>query len=411
MANNISASFAAKWSKRMQLKLFHTDVFRDLANFEEQPVLTKGQVVHRPYRSSLVVNTMGATGSFQRQDITDTDETLTVGTPKECSFYIQDIDVIESNYATQNLYADDAGRALSNGIDGDFQAQVANALNTVDDADFGGTSGNGVTVTEANVYRMFSLANRKLDNRNAPPVGRFACLSPEFCSILEDYLVNRETDWGDTVGERGYVGMYKGFAIYKTLAAYSTYVLGVATEPTDGDTVTINLPDLQGTRTTITFTFKTTLGSTAGNVLIGGSASASNTNLTALINAPSVTTAQGVALSATAQALLATTVATAAATTTSIAVTGKSFAVVGATLTATTDGWTTATQIQHQMFGVKQLCVDVVIQVEPKMLVKSRDGYVGSDIVSWDAYGMKTFQEGARNMVDVRMRADQLTAS
>jgi len=54
-----------------------------------------------------------------------------------------------------------------------------------------------------------------------------------------------------------------------------TFALSV--QPTDGDTVTLN---------GVTFTFKTTLGSTAGNVLIGGSASAANTNLTALINAP-----------------------------------------------------------------------------------------------------------------------------
>jgi predicted aconitase with swiveling domain len=46
------------------------------------------------------------------------------------------------------------------------------------------------------------------------------------------------------------------------------------------------------------FTFKTTLGSTAGNVLIGGSADVARANLAALINAPTTTTANGVALTA-----------------------------------------------------------------------------------------------------------------
>ncbi|MEI6316289.1 MAG: hypothetical protein WCO65_01005 [bacterium] len=38
---------------------------------EEQDTLKKGDTVHRPYRSSLTVNDMGAQGQYTRQDITD----------------------------------------------------------------------------------------------------------------------------------------------------------------------------------------------------------------------------------------------------------------------------------------------------------------------------------------------------
>lgn len=44
------------------------------------------------------------------------------------------------------------------------------------------------------------------------------------------------------------------------------------------------------------FTFVSSIGTTAGNVLIGGSADATRANLEALINAPHTTTANGVAL-------------------------------------------------------------------------------------------------------------------
>ena len=69
----------------------------------------------------------------------------------------------------------------------------------------------------------------------------------------------------------------------------------MATQPADGDPITIG---------GVTFTFKTVLGATAGNVLIGGSADAARANLAALINAPGTTTANGVALSAANQAII-----------------------------------------------------------------------------------------------------------
>lgn len=412
MANNLSASFPAYWSKRMQMKHYRTDVFREFCSFEEQSTLTKGTIVHRPYRSNLTVNTMGSEGSFTRQDVTDTDETLTVDTEKEVSFYVKDLDAIQSNYATINMYADDAATALSNGIDGDILGEVANALNTIDDADFGGTSGNGITLTESNVFDVFLMANEKLDRRNAPQEGRIAAVSPQFLRVLKSALVKRESPWGDMVGQRGFMGVYDNFSVYKSNGIYWTGVLALATQPTDGDTVTLNIPDSQGTRTTVTFTFKTTLGSTPGNVLIGASADAARSNLAALINTPGTTTSLGVALSAANQALLKGVTATDASgpNTMTVAAKGKGFLVVGETLTDATDAWTAATQLQHQLFAVKG-SIDLVIQVQPNLKIKSRDGYVGDDLVSWNVYGKKTFAEGARNMVAVKIRADQFLAS
>lgn len=418
MANDISASFAARWSKSMQAKHFRTDVFRMFASFREEAVLAKGQVVHRPYRSEITENDMGSEGQYTRQDVTDTDETLTVNTERDASFYIKDLDRLRSDYNTTDLYAGDAARALSNGIDGAVLAEVVNAGSVVDDAAFGGTSGNGVVATTSNVSDIFLAANEKLDNRNAPTEGRFAVLSPQLCKVLKAAVIARESTWGDKVGENGYMGMYDGFEIYKSNGSYSTYVLTTATLPIDGDTVTLSLPNSQGVRTTVTFTFKDILGSTAGNVLLGTADSTGQTadvaraNLAALINTPGTTTTVGVALSAANQKLLKRVVATNdnTADTLTLAVIGKGYVVVGETLTAAANIWTPAKQIQWNMFGVKG-CTDVVIQVKPNMKIKDRDGYVGNDIVSWNVFGLKTFAEGARHMVAVKIRADQFLAS
>jgi len=410
MANDVSASFPEYWSKRMQLKHYREDVFRDIASFEETAMLKNGDTVHRPYRSNLTVNDLGSEGSYSRQDITDTDESLTIDQEKEVAFYVKDLDVIQHNYAVRNLYADEAAVALSNGIDGDILGEVANADNTVDAADLGGTADQGIVLTSGNVSDVFLAATEKLDRRNAPQEGRFAILSPQVIRVLKENILERETAWGDKVGERGFIGMYDNYRIYKSNGLYWTGTLALATQPTNGDTVTLNIPDSEGTRTTVTFTFVTNIGTTAGNVLIGADAAASNTNFTAAINDPATTDALSVALTAANQALLKDFAATASATSTAVTSKGRGFIVVGDTLTDTTDQWTATAQIQHNFFGVKG-CVDLVIQVKPNMKIKSRDGYIGDDIVSWNVYGKKTFAEGARRMVAVKIRSNAYTAA
>lgn len=413
MANNIDASFPEYWSKRMQIKMCRENVFMELASFEEESMLSKGDKVHRPYRSNLTVNDMGAEGSYTRQDVSDTDESLTVDKEKEVSFYLKKPDEVQSNYAIANEWADDAGVALSNGIDGDVLSEVANAGNVVDAADFGGTSGEGIVLTTSNVFKMFLVATKKLDRRNAPQDNRIAILSPDVCAVLKEALINRETPWGDQVGERGYIGMYDGYSVYKSNGVYCTAQLYMATQPTDGDTVTLNLPNSEGDRTTITFTLKDVLTPAAGEVLIGGSADAARANLATLITTPGTTTANGVALSAANQALLKDVSATNDNGTDilTLVAKGKGNVIVGETLTDVTllDMWTPAKQIQHNVFAVRG-CVDVVIQIKPTTLIKERDGYIGKDIVSYQTYGYKTFAEGARRLVDVKIRANTFTA-
>jgi hypothetical protein len=73
----------------------------------------------------------------------------------------------------------------------------------------------------------------------------------------------------------------------------------LSTNPTNGKTLTF---DINGTN--VVLTFVSSIGSTAGNVLIGASAAATCANLLALLNQPQTTTANGVALSAANQTLV-----------------------------------------------------------------------------------------------------------
>jgi len=400
-----AASIPKYWARRMARKHHKIDVFRAICSFEQEAALKKGDTVSRPYRSDLVTKKHTRGSTFTAQTPSETEETLTVQESRILPFYIDDLDELQANYALRNEYADDSAVRLSNDIDGEILAEYDQAASTVDMADFGGTSGQGVTVSESNVKRLFTIAKRKLRKQNVVVSSGdlFAVLSPEVVQILEDMLANKESALGDSTSMNGHMGKYMGFEIYESNALACTKELALATTPTDGDTVVLVVG-----AATATFTFKTTLGSTAGNVLIGGSADVARANLVALINAPDTTTANGVALAAaTSDELLKYATATNdnSANTASIEVRGQGTYTASETLTDTTDGFTAAKDIQHQLFGKKK-AIDVVIQAMPNVKVKDVSNMTGANIVQWNLFGKKTFIDGTKELVDVRVRAD-----
>jgi hypothetical protein len=75
----------------MGRKLYKTDVFRSLANFEEQAVLTDGQKVDRPYRANIVVENYTKGTALTAQDLTATSDQLTVDTVKAALLYVDNV--------------------------------------------------------------------------------------------------------------------------------------------------------------------------------------------------------------------------------------------------------------------------------------------------------------------------------
>jgi hypothetical protein len=394
MANSLSASFPTRWAREMQERLEKMDVFRKQANFRLESDLKDGDTVKRVYRSNIVPGeyTRGSDVTFK--DITDTAETLTVDKTPVMPFYVDDLDALQSHYDTREQYTADTVKDLNHIIDGYYLAEVTNATNTIDAADFGGTAGNGASITPANIQKMFAIAKKKLARRNVSGQ-MFANLTPDVMQALLEYLAGKESALGDKTGEAGHQGRYYGFDLYETNAAYWTGLLNMATQPTDGDTVVIN---------GVTFTFKTTLGSTAGNVLIGASADAARANLTALINAPGTTTAQGVALSNDNQALLYGIAATNDDTANTMAITyrGAGGIVVSETFTDATDAWSTTKCMNHLMFGVKG-AVDFVIQKQPTVQIEKAENRLGWKVIPHTLFGKKTFQDGAKKLVNVKV--------
>lgn len=400
--NTLTADFPKYWSKRMQVTRFKVNTYHVLANYEEKANLKKGNTATRPYRSALTINTLGADGSYSRQAITDTEELLTIDQEKEVSFYIKELDELQSNYNTRNDYADDCAKLLTNYIDGVVLGEYDQAASKLANYEMGGggSAGDGVgfTLTTSNVLKVFGKANKALTNQNIPMTDRWAVISPEFYDILWEFLAGKESQLGDKTGEMGNIGEYAGFKLYVSNNLGSSQRLEFGTNPTNNDTITIN---------GVTFTFRTTLGVVANSIHICSDAEKTLNQLVAAINTPGTSVAEDtdtgfVALSAADQALMKGIVATDGATYMTLKATGKSYVVVSEALTAIADIWTLTKQLQHQVFGQGKP-VDLVIQKDVNMKVKDRDGYIGSDIVTWAVFGKKTFNEGTKQLVDVQV--------
>lgn len=383
---------------------------------EAEAVLKQGDTYHKPYRSVVKAQAYTRGTAVTIQDLTNTDETLTVSTAEVVPFYIDDLDGLQSNFKFINEYADDAAVKLGNFIDADVLAEYANATSVIDDGSLGGVSGNGITVTVGNIQNIFAAARARLGRYNVTSnnggkvgnSGLFAVLSPDFIQVLVNYLAGKNSNLGDSTGLNGHIGSYYGFDIFESNSLTWTATVSIASTPTANDVVRLKTVDETGATVTINFTFVSSIGSTAGNVLFTNAADA-NTNLAALINAPGTTTANGVALSAANQAALSHVTAVAASTSTAITGKGSSFFVASMpTNVAANAGWTAATQVQHCLFGVKG-ATDLVIQKKPNVEIKEVPDKLGKNILPWTLYGLKTFQNSKVRLIDVQVRTDAYT--
>lgn len=398
----------------MQRKHMKEAVYRAIASFEEQAVLKAGDTVNRPYRSNMKAQPYVRGQSVVIQDLTNANEQLVVNISQVIPFYIDDLDELQSNYKFANEYADDASTLLTNFIDSDILSEYVSATGTIDDKALNGSAGvagNGVQLDTSNVQAVFAAARARFGRQNTRK-DLFAVISPDVEQVLVNYLAGKNSALGDSVSENatnGYSGKYYQFAIYvsNNLTWTATFVL--ATQPADGDTITLSQIDQDAVKQTQTLTFKTVIGATSGNVLIGGSAAQARINLAALLNAPDTTTANGVALASTFTAALQRALVATDDTVSKVTIVGKgqSFIQVATNLTqSVTDGFTAALQVQHQLFGSKG-ATDIVIMSRPKVEFKDVPDKLGKNVLPWTLYGYKTYREGKSKLVDVLIRSDQ----
>jgi len=417
-ANPNTMTFKTVFSTEYQMSHFKQPSYQILADTSLRSSLTKGQTLSRSYASDVVVNDMGADGSYSTQAITDTAETITIDKEKETSVYIKELDVLQAHLPLKKKYGKKLANALVNQIDADVLLAVYQGAGTsLDDGDFSGTAGNGLTPTQNNVATIFATASQKLRLKNTIYFnGRFnssmkleemenmpvAVVSPEILTYIELYQGAKASNGGDTVTRNGHMFRFHGFELFMSNALPWTGTLAMATTPTDGDTVVIN---------GVTFTFKATPAS-AGDIDIKASAALTMDELVASVNAPATTrSGDFIALSTADANKLKNITATDAGATATFVSSGWGTVPVSETFTDGSDEWTTTKQQLHIIFSLARQSASVVIQKKPNMKTNPVTGKIGLDHIAWTVYGVKVFQDQAPAIVSVALNSSAFTGS
>lgn len=378
----------------LQSDLYVQNTAMYLANQTLETVISSnGRKAHRTIMSHPAIGTYTPHSDITFSQKTADKETLEVDT---FLYAAEDIDVTEKSQTPYDLPAHSMKsirQGLMNQIEQKYLAQITNAFNSI--------SGAPVEVTSANILDVLEEAEGKLGAVDAPfeTSMRAAVFGPRTVAKLRRSRSDRESRLGDQVLSNGVVGPWQGWNVVQNNNLPYSAVLSMATNPTDGDTVTI---------AGVVFEFQDDLGDvTTGNVGVLRHASAVDTsraNLAAAINDSGTAGTNYVQLSEKNDLIIRrkrniTATNSNAADTLTIA--GYGDISVSETLTDATDGW--GSQTQDSVFMIRG-AIDLVIQLMELEITDKEKGF--ADLVKgMVGLGVKTFYDGSLMMVRLQQDA------
>ncbi len=395
MANTATYLNKEYWSKELQNTLFVENTAVFLAGTDASSVLAKdGRKYHKPIMSHAKTGTYIPGTDIDDEDYTTTDGELEVDTFKYASMYLDDIEKKQSGYAISERIAQDIQKQLNNLQEQAFLNRVKDdASHTIDAGDVGGSSGSSLELLASNATKVFTAAHTKLDVVDAPMFGRVAVVGPHTVGVLRRTKAGRESALGDSVLANGIIGPWQGWTVVQNNNLPWTATLTIDTTPTNGDTVTI---------AGVTFTFDDDISDQgAGYVDSGGSAAAARQNLAYALTATGTEGTDYNDVSSEDRFILEKRNIS-ATTAEDMAFTGNGDIVVSETFNEGTNIW--SAQTHHSWFGLRG-ATDLAVQMPTKLEVTRVEKRFGDRIKGLEGFGVKTFADGARVLIDVQIDA------
>lgn len=335
--------------------------------------------------------------------LSDTAETLLINLEKEAVFHISDGEVKQAGPLNPGeVIGGKVAIKVAADLDARIFAEVLNAYQTFDNGDLTTlvSDTTPITLSATTVPQMVTRMPAKLRkgaNQTITPTNMALVVDSYAASDIEQYLLGKQFSVVEAVFKNGYAGLISSAQVYVSENLTGEAVLTDSGTFADGETFTIN---------GVTFTMKTALSSApavAGEIVIGADLNASMTNIAAALNAPSTTTATFTALSAadasTISEVLKVT-ATATATTVTIVCKGSGRLVLSETGASTS--W--SKNFIHCYYG-KKGAIDLVIQDMKNVDMRPTDDRRGTNVFSSYLAGLKTFADGAKKFLDVKISA------
>lgn len=335
-----------------------------LANTRLETLISQdGRKAHIPIVSHAQIGTY-----TPHNDITFQSKSAAKGTLEVSNFdyAAEDIDITEAKQTPYDLEGQSSlsiRRGLLNKVEQRYLGEISNAFHSIN-------SNTAFELSATNIHDVIQEADSKLGAFDVPTETsmKVAVLGPNSISKIRRNKAERETALGDSVMANGVVGPWYGWTFVQNNNLPWSATLTIATQPTDGDTVTI---------AGVTFTFKTTLGTTPGNVLIGASATTARANLKAAVEGNSGAGSTYVDLTGTDAALMKNFIlrrkrAVKCTSDQAMAFTGYGDIAVSETLTAAADVW--SAQQQSSIFMIRG-AIDLVTQFVDIEATKKEKGF------------------------------------
>lgn len=381
-------------------------VAMEIANTRLEKKLEYGASVKRVKYALAPIRVRNITLGVNRtiDQLNDSGETLLVNKNKGADFRVSKKEMIQAGPLNPaETIGAEVAKKLSRYIDADVFAEVKNAQQTFDNGDLTtmASSGTAITLSTSNVPQLLAQGRAKLRRANQDLTSLALVLDSYGGSVIEQYVMSKNIDLAAAAFKNGYAGPVGGAELYLSENLLAEAVITMTANPTNGQTFTVN---------GYTFTFVTSIGSAAGNVLIEAGVDATRDNLISAIHQDATAGVVGVKYVAFTDAdpdyvqsnwvdLQLAAVDSDAADTITITGTGSGRLSFGGNAT-----YTVTKNVVHAYYG-KKGAIDVVVQDLAEMEMVD-DPYQRAKIVRADAiYGIKTFADGKPQFLDVVLAA------
>lgn len=389
MANDVSNLNRQHWAKKVQAELEESLICMDLANTQFKSDLKDGTTVNFPTVGRMAIGSYTKYTNVTAQDIKTSNETLVINQTPMVMFSYDEVDAIENYIDVVSVQMSRNVFTLKQYIEGKFFAEYANATYN---------SGTAVSLTTAVADAtypgtVFGLGRATLAN-NGVDSSKLVMVVDEFQKLkISISAASNQASVSDEQLRRGFQGTYMGMDVYTSNNLSFTATLDLATQPTANDTVTVN---------GVTFTFVSSIGSTAGNVLLGASAATAQANLISAINGGAGAGTAYVAIDAAVRNKKLIGISAAQGTNQVLLTSIHGSRPLSSNMTAAANDWKDA--IIHCLVMEKG-AIHLVLQKEVSVTEREEPLKLVKNYFVWTKFGIKTFTEGAERIYDVRLLA------
>lgn len=372
---------------------------KSVMNTRFEPVLKYGESIERvAYDISNVMVRPTVRGSDSTIDnVTDSSELLTINLEDEIVFRISDGEVKQAGPLNPGEeIGKQLGKKLAVALDGKCYGEIRNASFAFDTGDLttGTSNGTPFALNATTVPQLTTRMSAKLSSRNNIDTssGMVFVTDSYGAADIDQFLISKNIDLAGYVFKNGYAGLIRGAELVISENLPSSAVLTGTGVFSNGETITIN-----GT----VYTAVSSIGTTAGNFLIGANLAASLTNLAGLINSPTVTSSTQVAFTSVAD-LENNAKLSAVATATTVTITGTGTGRLILAETAANASWGSNTLLCY--YG-KKGAIDLAIQDMKEVDMRPESRQRATVVFSSYLAGIKTFADGAKKFLRVLIAA------